>query len=153
MTSTYPNTFRLSFGKIRLKSSIYNNSSFAWSQILFALIVLAAHANHQFYRFRTVFRVPYVIRSWYESRVRPVSPSDLVIQCPCERFACALVVFVLYSASFRHPFVIICLLSFKIHIRYSYQNFYSIFSVISVKLIGTDLFRINRGTTVLCTVQ
>ncbi len=33
------------------------------------------------------------------------------------------------------------------------RKFYSIFSVISVKLIGNYLFRINRGTTVLCTVQ
>ncbi len=53
-----------------------------WSQISFALTGLAAHANHLFYRFRTVFRIPCVIRPWYESRVRPVSPSDLACQRP-----------------------------------------------------------------------
>ena len=47
---------------------------------------------------------------------------------PCVRFACALVVFVLYSKSFRQQFVIFRLFSFKIHIRYSYENFYSFFS-------------------------
>ncbi len=107
------------------------------SQISFALTGLVAHANHLFYRFRTVFRVLYVIRPWYESCVRPVSPSDLLlVERTCVRSASALVVLVLYSESFRHRFVIIRLLSFKIHIRYSYENFYSIFSVISVKLIG-----------------
>ena len=49
------------------------------SQISFALTGLVAHANHLFYRFRTVFRVVYVIRPWYESFVRPVSPSDFVL--------------------------------------------------------------------------
>ena len=49
------------------------------SQCSFALTGLAARANHLFYRFRTVFRLPYAIRPWYESRVRPVSPSDLVL--------------------------------------------------------------------------
>ncbi len=72
---------------------------------------------------------------------------------PCDRSASALVVFVIYSKLFRHQFIIIRLLSFKIHIRYSYEKHYSFFSVISVKIIGNDLFRINRGTTVLCTVQ
>jgi hypothetical protein len=36
-------------------------------------------ANHLFYRFRTVFRVQYAIRPWYESRVRPVSPSNFLL--------------------------------------------------------------------------
>ncbi len=69
----------------------------------------------------------------------------LLIWCwlaTCVRLACALVVFVLYSESFRHRFVIIRLLSSKIHIRYSYENFNSFFSVISIELIGNDLFRI-----------
>ncbi len=119
------------------------------SQISFAVTGLAAHANHLFYRFRTMFRVLYAIRPWYESCVRPVSPSDLVCSRTCDRYACALVVLVLYSKSFRHRFVIIRLLSFKIHIRYSYEIFNSRFSVISVKLIGNAfIFRINRGTTV-----
>jgi len=51
----------------------------AASQISFAVTGLAAHANHLFYRFRTVFRVPYVMRPWYESRVRSVSPSDVLL--------------------------------------------------------------------------
>ncbi len=105
------------------------------SQILFALTGLAARANHLFYRFRTVFRVMYAIRPWYESCVRPVSPSDLACRRPRDRYASALVVFVLYSKTFRHQYIIIRLLSFKIHIRYSY-DFFSHFSVISVKLIG-----------------
>ncbi len=95
---------------------------YAQSQISFALTGLVAHANHMFYRFRTVIRVLYVIRPWYESCVRPVSPSDLVlVERPCVRFACALVVFVLYSKLSRHRFVIISLLSYKIHIRDSYE--------------------------------
>ena len=48
------------------------------SQISFALTGLAARANHLFYRFRTVFRVLCVMRPWYESCVRAVSPFDLV---------------------------------------------------------------------------
>ncbi len=91
------------------------------SHISFALTGLVAYANHLFYRFRTAFRVLYVIRPWYESRVRPISPSDLACQRPRDRYACALVVFVLYSLLFRHSFVIIRLLSFKIHIRDSYE--------------------------------
>ena len=100
-----------------------------WSQISFALTGLAARANHLFYLFRTVFRVPYMIRPWYESRVCSVSPSDFFWGArPCVRFTRALVVFVLYSETFRHWFVIIRLLSSKIHIRYSYAIFYSLFS-------------------------
>ena len=45
----------------------------------------------------------------------------------CERSARALVVFVLYSELFWHRFVIIRLLSFKIHIRYSYEFFIHFF--------------------------
>jgi hypothetical protein len=87
-----------------------------------------------FYRFRTVFRVLYVIRPWYESCVRPISPSDLVCSHTCVRSASALVVFVLYSNFFRRRFVVNRLLSSKMHIRYSYENFHSFFSVISLKL-------------------
>ena len=113
-----------------------------------------ARANYLFYRFRTIFRVRNGIVTWYESCVRAVSPSDLVLGArPCDRFAYALVVFVLFSESFRHRFVIIRLLSFKIHLRYSYEIFFSFFAVILVKLIGNEFFRINRGTTVLRTVQ
>ena len=124
------------------------------SQISFALTGLAVRANHLFYRFRTEFRVLYVIRPWYESCVRPISPFDFLLGArPRVRFACALVGFVLYFELFRHHFIIIRLLSFKIHIRDSYENLYSFFSVIPVKIIGNDLFRIIRGTTVLCIVQ
>jgi hypothetical protein len=91
------------------------------SQISFALTGLAARVNHLFYRFRAVFRVPYVIRPWYESCVRLVSPSYLVIHCRHVRFTCALVVFALCSELFQHRFVIIRLLSSKIQIRDSYE--------------------------------
>ena len=98
------------------------------SQISLALTGLAARANHLIYRFRTVFRVPYVIRPWYESRVRSVSLSNFLLGArPCDRSARALVVFVLYSLSFRYQFVIIRILCPQIHMRYSYEKFYSFF--------------------------
>ena len=109
--------------------------------------------NHLFYRFRTAFHVLDVIRQWYESCVRLVSPCDLVCSRPCEGSAFVLVVFVLYSASSLYRFVIFRLISSKIYLRDSYENLYSFFSVISFKLISNDLFRIIRGTTVLCRVQ
>ncbi len=96
------------------------------SQISFALTGFFARAivrtaNHLFYRFRTVFRALYVIRPCYESCVRPVSPSDLLLcSRTCERFTSTRVVIVPYSRSFRHQSVIIRLLSSKIHIRDSY---------------------------------
>ncbi len=93
------------------------------SQISFALLTgLVARANHLFYRFWTVFRVPYAIRPWYESCVRLVSPYDLAWSRTCDRSASALVVFGLYFKSFRHRSVIIRLLSSKMHIRHSYEN-------------------------------
>ncbi len=59
---------------------IYRNISMRTvSQISFALTGLAVRTNHLFYRLRTVFRAPYVIWPWYESRARPVSSSDLVL--------------------------------------------------------------------------
>ena len=92
------------------------------SQISFALTWLAARANRLLYRFRTLFRIQYVIRPWYESCVRLVSSSDFLLARLRAYDACALVIFVLYSESFRRRFVIIRLLSFKIHIRYSYEK-------------------------------
>ena len=91
------------------------------SQIAFALTGLAARAKHRFYRFRTVFRVPYVIRPWYKSRVRLVSPSDLVLLASARTTCVCVSSFVLYSESFRHRFVIIRFPSSKIHIRDSYE--------------------------------
>jgi len=89
------------------------------SQISFALTGFFARANHLFYRFRTVSRIPYVIRPWHESRVRSVSPTDLLLAaCTHVRFACALIDFVLYSKLSRHRFVKIRLLPSKIHKRY-----------------------------------
>ena len=70
----------------------------ALSQILFALIGLVARANHLFYRFQTVSRVPYAIRPWYESCVRPVPPSDLVCSRTCDRYVFS------HASSFRTQF-------------------------------------------------
>ncbi len=118
--------------------SQYNNRS----QISFALTGFFARANHLFYRFRTVFRLRNVIRPWYESRVRPVSPSDLVLpRLRASVAARALVVFVLYSLLFRHRFVIIRLLSFKIHVRYSCEFFYSILGVFYISVERLEVFR------------
>jgi len=55
------------------------------SQLSLALLTgLVARANHMFYRFRTAFRVRYVIRPSYEFGVRPVSPFDFLLGSrPC----------------------------------------------------------------------
>jgi hypothetical protein len=99
--------------------------------------------------------------TWYDRDTNHASVQFLLwfgVASPlCVRSACALVGFVLYSILFRHRFVIIRLLSSKIHIRYSYENFNSFFSVIADKLVigidKNDLFRIIRGTLVqYCTV-
>ena len=113
----------------------YNNST-VQSQISFALTGLVARANHLFYRIRTVFRVPYVIRPWYESCARLVSPSDLVCQCPCVRFACALEVFEFYSKSFPHRSVITVYFLPKYIYDTRTQTFF-IFSVIPNLLVMT----------------
>ena len=92
-----------------------------------------ARENHLFYRFRTIFRVRYVIRSWYESCVRLISPSNLVMCSRTRvRSASTQVVFVPYSESFRHQCVINRLLSSKIHIRDSREIFYSICQSIQI---------------------
>ncbi len=92
------------------------------SQISFILTGFFARANYMFYRFRTVFRVRYVIRPWYESRVRLVSPFDFLLCVrPHVRSMRALVVFALNSESLLYQSVIIRMLSSKIQIRDSYE--------------------------------
>ena len=100
------------------------------SQISFALTGLAARANHLFLCFILLSIPNGVSRTVRDTTVvRITRPSNfffwfLVGSPPRVRFARALVVFVLYSESFRRHFVIIRLLSFKIHIRYSYELYY-----------------------------
>ncbi len=57
-----------------------------------------------------------------------ISPLDLLCSRHHVRFACAVVVFVLYSKWFRYHFVIIRLFSSKIHMRkflFIFQSFHS----------------------------
>jgi len=100
----------------------WKHRALALSQISFALTGLAVHANHLFYRFRTVFRVLYAIRPWYESCVRLVSPSDLVLLTSSRPVCARSVVFELYSESFRHRFVIICVFSVRKNYGKSTKN-------------------------------
>ena len=68
-------TVRYLYGTVRYRS-----------QISFALIgLLAARANHHFYRFRTVFRVQNGMVTLHGSCVRLNSPSDLACLRACVR--------------------------------------------------------------------
>jgi hypothetical protein len=83
-----------------------------------------ARANHLLHRFRTVLSVSNGVIACYESRVRLISPFDLVRVCACVRacvYAYVCVFIVLYSYMFRHGLVLICLVSIKIQILDPYE--------------------------------